>query len=234
MNFLLDLLLLAILAVTVIRYTSRGFVKSVIGAISLVVAFVAAFIFTPELSLWLETNVFAGRVTENVSETICGLAAKGGEIFDLSRLFEDMPADFAALLERYGADTEALAASFGSMDAVAADAAERMARSIAGPVVAGLANVSAFILIFLASLLVLWLLGLLLGLIVKLPVLRTADKFLGFLLGTVCAALLGLFFSTAAEQLLGYLHTVDPSLFDADVIGQTLLVKYFCNFHLFT
>ena len=76
----------------------------------------------------------------------------------------------------------------------------------------------------------LWLIGLLLGLIVKLPVLRTADKFFGFLVGLACAAGLGWGFSIAAEYVLGYLHTVDPALFDVDVIEQTLLVKYFCNF----
>lgn len=232
MNFLLDLLLLVILLATVIRCAKRGFVKSIVHFVSVIVAFIAAWSFTPKLAVWLEEKVFSERITESVAETIRGLAAKGGELFDLSRLFSDMPADFTALLDRFGADADTLAAAFGNMDAVKAEAADRMAHTIAEPVVSGIANVCAFAVLFVGAMLACMLIGLLLDLIVKLPVLRTANRLLGFLLGLVIAAVLGWGFSEVAEALMGYLHTVDPAAFDADIIDQTLLVKYLCRTEL--
>lgn len=232
MNFLLDLLLLVIVTATVIRCTARGFVKSVVQFVSMIVAFLAAYSFTPELAVWLEEKVFSERITESVAETIRGLATKGGEIFDLSRLFADMPADFVSLLDRFDADADALAVTFGSMSAVSAEAADRMAYTIAEPVAHGLANVCAFLIIFVGAMLVCAIIGALLDLIVKLPVLRTANRFFGFLLGLVCAAVLAWGFSEAAEVVMGYLHTVDPSAFDADIIGQTRLVKHLCRTEL--
>ncbi len=229
MNFLLDLILLVIVTTTLVRCTARGFVRSVVHLASMVVAFIAAWGFTPQLADWLEAEVFSDRVAELVTDTIRSLAAPVGEHFDLSRLFADMPADFAALLTRYDADADALAATFGRMNDVGAAAADEMARTIAEPVVRGLANVSAFVLIFIAAMLVCWLAGLLLELIVKLPVLRTANRFFGFLLGLVCAAALGWLYAEAAESLMGYLHTVEPTAFDADIIEQTLLVKHLCR-----
>lgn len=228
MNFLLDLLLLVIVTVTVIRCTARGFVKSIVHLVSMAVAFIAAWSFSSELALWLEEKVFSDRITESVAGTIRSLAAKGGEIFDLSRLFADMPADFVSILDRYGADADTLAASYGQMSAAGAAAADEMAYTIAEPVVHGLANVCAFVLIFVGAMLVCWLVGLVLDLIVRLPVLRTANRFFGFLLGVVCAAVLGWLFAEAAESVVGYLHTVDPAAFDADIIEHTKLVKYLC------
>ena len=229
MNFVLDLLLLVIVLTTVIRCTTRGFVKSVVHLVSIVAALVVAYSFTPQLAGWLETEVLADRITETVADSIRSLAAKGSEGFDLSRLFADMPADFTALLERFGADPEALAARFGDMSAVNAAAADSMARAIAEPVVSGLANVCAFVALFVGAMLVCTLAGALLGLIVKLPVLRTANRFLGFLLGLLCAALLAWGFAEAAELVMGYLHSVDPATFDADIIEHTLIVKHLCR-----
>ena len=229
MNFLLDLLLLVIVIGTIARCTSRGFVKSVVHLVSMAVSFFAARAFSPKLALWLETEVLADRITGTVTETIRSLARSAGEKLDLSRLFADMPEDFSALLKRYGADVDALSGRFGRMSDAGEAVADSMARAIAEPVVQGLANVCAFVLIFIGAMLACTLIGLLLDLIVKLPVLRTANRFCGFLLGIVCAAVLGWLFAEAAESVMGYLHTVDPAAFEADIIDHTLLVKYLCR-----
>ena len=228
MMFLLDLLLIIIVVVTVARCTVRGFVKSVINLISLVVSFFVARYFTPQFGDWLENNFFAERITDSVKEVIRSLAAKGAEAFDLSRLFEKMPADFSAMLTRYGADVDALSSAYGGMSEAGENVTAELAASIAAPVVAGLSDVCAFVLLFLGALLVCALVGLLLGLLVKLPVLRTANRLLGFVLGVVIALILTVLFANAASMLMGYLHTVDPSAFAADIMDKTLIVKYFC------
>lgn len=181
------------------------------------------------VAVWLEEKVFSERITESVAESVRALSAKGSELFDLTRLFADMPADFTALLTRYGADADSLADTYGALGEVGAETADKMAYAIAEPVVSGLANVCGFILVFIAAMLVCGLIGLVLDLIVKLPVLRSANRLFGFLLGVVCALVLGWLFSEAADVVMGYLHTVDPGSFGADIIEQTRLVKYFCR-----
>lgn len=228
MMFLLDLLLIIIVVITVARCTVRGFVKSVINLVSLVVSFFAARFFTPQFGDWLEINFFAERITDNVQEMVRALAAKGAEVFDLSRLFANMPADFSAMLARYGADADALSATYGGMSEAGETAAAELAAAIAAPVVAGLSDVCAFILLFLGAMLICSLVALLLGLLVKLPVLRTANRLLGFILGLLIALILAFLFANAASLLMGYFHTVDPSAFAADIMDKTLIVKYFC------
>lgn len=228
MMFLLDLLLIIIVAVTVVRCTVRGFVKSVINLVSLVVSFLVARLFTPQLGDWLETNFFAERITDSVKDVIRSLAAKGAEAFDLSRLFANMPADFATMLERYGADVDALTSTYGGMSEAGEASAAELAASIAAPVVSGVSDVCAFILLFLGAMLICGLVGLLLGLLMKLPVLRTANRLLGLVLGVVIALILTFLYANAASLLMGYLHTVDPAAFAADIMDKTLIVKYFC------
>ena len=155
MMFLLDLLLIIIVAVTVVRCTVRGFVKSVINLVSLVVAR----LFTPQLGDWLETNFFAERITDSVKDVIRSLAAKGAEAFDLSRLFANMPADFATMLERYGADVDALTSTYGGMSEAGEASAAELAASIAAPVVSGVSDVCAFILLFISLLVLLGILS---------------------------------------------------------------------------
>lgn len=229
MNFLLDVLLLLIVVITIVRCTSRGFVKSVVNLVSVVVAFFAANSFTAPVSAWLKENVFSARITASVTATIRSLAARGGEVFDLSRLFADMPDEFASVLARYGANTEQLSAAYGSFSQAGADQAGELAGQIAEPVVAGLSDVCGFLLVFVAVMLACLLLGALLDLIVKLPVLRSANRLLGFLLGLICAAALALIYAGAAEHLTNYLHSVDPVAVGADVIDRTILLKYLCR-----
>lgn len=229
MNFLLDVLFLAIVVLTVVRCTVRGFVRSIMHLVSLIAAFLSAYYFTPPVALWLEENFFAERIAGQVANAVEGMALRNGEWFNLSRLFADMPADFAALLQRYGADSAALGERFGGLETAGAQSTGELAASIARPVVSGLSNVTAFILLFVAAIFVCSLIGWLLDLIVKLPVLRTANRLLGFVLGVICAALLGVIFVRGAVVVVGYLHSVDPVRFDADAIEQTMVLKYVCG-----
>lgn len=233
MNFLLDILLLLIVVQTVVRCTMRGFVKSIIHLVSLVAAFIAARTFSSPVSAWLRENVFSDRITASLRETISSLAERSRDVFDLSRLFADMPEEFSALLARYGADTEQLAATYGSFAEANTETAAKLADSIAEPVVSGLANVCGFILVFLAALIACTLIGALIDLIFKLPILRTANRFLGFLLGLICAAAFTLIYVGAAEHLMAYLHSVYPATFSADIVDRTLLVKYICQLGIF-
>ena len=228
MMFLLDLLLIIIVVTTIVRCTVRGFVKSVINLVSLGVSFLVARLFTPQFGDWLETKFFAERITNSVKEVIRSLAAKGAEVFDLSRLFANMPADFSAMLSRYGADVDALTSSYGGISEAGEATAAELAATIAAPVISGVSNVCAFILLFLGSMLICGLVGLLLNLLVKLPGLRTANRLLGLVLGVVIALILTFLYANAASMLMGYLATVDPGTFAADIMDKTLIVKYFC------
>lgn len=229
MSFLLDLILILIVVSTVARCVSQGFVRSIVNLVSMGVAIFVAWQFYPQLAEYLEAEIITDRITDHVAYTIRSLAAEGG-VFDFTRLFADMPADFVALLERFEADPSALSATFGAMTEATAEAADRMAYAIAEPVVHGLANVCAFVLIFVVALIACAILGWILDMIVKLPVLRTANRLCGFLLGALIAAVLAVGYAMAAEAVMDYLSTVDPVTFDAGAVDGTMLLSRLCGF----
>ncbi len=228
MSFLLDLILILIVVATVVRCASQGFVRSIVSLVSMAVAAVVAWQFYPQLAEYLEAEIITDRITDYVASTIRSLSSAGTG-FDFTRLFADMPADFVSLIERFEADTAILSHTFGAMEAATAEAADQMAYTIAEPVVHGLANVCAFVLLFVVASIACSILGGILDLIVKLPVLRTANRFLGFLLGVVCAAVLALGYAEAAELVMDYLSTVDPIAFDVETIDRTMLVRHICT-----
>ena len=117
----------------------------------------------------------------------------------------------------------ALVADFPPGDEAVVDA---FAAQIAAPTTTVLSSVAAFVIIFCAVLFVLSLLTGLLDLIFTLPVLRSANLLLGFLLGAAEAAFIACLLASVMSVLAGSLGAVDPSLFGTDVVEDTIICKF--------
>lgn len=151
MNIAIDILLCLLGIFTVIKYTARGFVRSVFGALKFSLSIAVAYIFTP--------IIFA---FQGLTETIV-----------------------------------------------------------------------AYLLVFAASYVILSVIAMIIDKIFKLPILKTANKLLGFLLGIVCAymilsvivSLLSLLIAISSEQLFGQTAK--------EFCESTYVYRFFINSGLF-
>lgn len=233
MSFLFDGILIFICAAVVIVQTKRGFIKSIMHLGSTIASLFVAYAFTPALAAWLNTKVFLDKISGGISETLKSLTEnKGTGGFDLDKLASDQPDAFTQILDRYNINMNSVSESIKGVFGAAEDAVESLADSIANDVSYAISSVCAFIAIFCAAMLVLGLLTMLLDFVFRLPVLKSANTLLGFILGVVCAIVLANLFSILSVHMIFALQSVDPEMFNQSVIDNSILLNFFANHNL--
>ena len=218
--------------------TRKGFVKSLMGLVTAVVSVIAAYAYTPMLSVYIQEKYLSGRITAGIEEVIRSLARDTAtdDLFDLGRLARDLPEPFTSVLERYHVDVGTVTDKIQGLSgahAVGEDTVHALATDIASPTASALSSAIAFLALFLGVFLVLSLLTLLIDLIFHLPVLRGANMFLGFLFGVVEAAVLVSVLAILLSVLVTALGALDPTLFGEEVVQHTIVCSFLLKFNLF-
>ncbi len=185
MGWIFDLALVLIFFLCITITAKRGFVKSVWGAGTVIGAFVMAYLFGPPIGEFIYTVFVHDSVSEYAFGVIEKLAVEQSGGYDLSSLFETLPKEFTQLLDNCGADINALSEQFKLSVTVSEEELRSFAESVAQPIAHTLSSAAGIIIVFLASVLALWIIGLIVKAVVRLPLLSTLNGFLGFLLGAV-------------------------------------------------
>lgn len=231
-NLLLDVLVIAVMAGSVIYGYKNGFVKSLMSLVSGVVSVFVAYTFTPMLSAWLNAKYILGAISKGIAETFASAAKTTGDVageivYDLTKMFENPQIN--TIIERFGADAGAIEGVAGEADIVGYDIIERLAVSVAKPVANTVSTVLAFLLIFIGAVIVLKIVTAIVAAVFKLPVLKSMDKGLGLVSGIICAVFLGWVLSLAIEVALSALVTVAPGVVTENTFNNTIIVKFFAE-----
>ena len=91
MHIVLDLILFALIAGTVIYYWKRGFVKSVLGFGRTLLSFIIAWLLGPKLGHVISQKIIGNKITQKVYNMLSSLYETAEDTFDLSKLFENTP-----------------------------------------------------------------------------------------------------------------------------------------------
>lgn len=230
MSFLFDAVLILIFALTVFTSYKRGFVKSVMSFGSSIASVLVAYAFTPTLSDYLNQKFFLKRISGAIAETIKSISSENADgTFNLAKMLSDMPEAFRDLLDRYNADISAFT---GASEASGEDVVTRLADMIASPVSGIISSVVSFIILFAGAMLVLTLITWILDIIFRLPILKTANRILGFVFGIAAALVIVWTFSVLFTELIGALSSISPSLFSDDIIDGSIILRLFSKYNL--
>lgn len=211
--------------------TSKGFVRSVMGLISTVAALFVAYAYTPVLSAYIKDRYLIDNIASGIDETLKSLSFDTStDLYNLDRLAADLPEPFTGILERYGIDIAEFAEKLRGLTGCGEDTVYSFAEQIADPTSSVLASAISFILIFVASFIVLGIVTSLLDLIFKLPILKSANMFLGFVFGAVEAVAVAFILAAILSVLVTSLGSIDPSLFGEDVVSDTIICKKLLEF----
>lgn len=231
-SIIADLLIAAVIVFTVVKASKKGLIKSVTGLIKGAVSFIAAYAFTPLLGGLIYDKFMLARVSGGIEKTLLSLSGDGSGTYDLAGMFETMDSSLKQIIDRYGADT-AEVAELCKSSAANESAVEKLADFIANPVADMLSSALAFIGIFVVVFLALTLLAIILDAIFHLPVLKGANKFLGFVFGIAEALILAVFIGSVAAALIRGLGSVNSELFGDKVVDKSFLMKFFSTVDLF-
>ncbi|MBQ9922880.1 MAG: CvpA family protein, partial [Clostridia bacterium] len=113
MNIILDILAVAILALSIFFGHKKGFVKTVLNLCGGIICLIVAIVLSPTVGDFISTNYVTPTVENVVTEKMSALATVGDTNEpDVDKIVRDEPNEFIKLLERLNIDTEAFAEKF--------------------------------------------------------------------------------------------------------------------------
>ena len=227
MSLVFDIIILAVCVTSIALGAKRGFIKSVMGVCTLIAALCLAYAFTPTVSGYIRNSQAIENISASIGETIKSLSYTEEGGYDLEKMFTDMPDAFKQILDRYNVDDSQLSESIPPSSEAPESAVDSLACAIAEPVADAISSVSAFLLIFIASVAVLKLLTWLLDLLFQLPVLKTANTMLGLLVGVVIALFWAWILCPLSIVFIRAMASISPDLFNESVIEHSVILSFF-------
>lgn len=227
---LVDILIITVFLITVGVSTYRGFVKSAVGIAVILCSFLAAKIFGGPIGAWID-GVFMFNIMDNALASF--LQATLGELsgtIDGAALMEKIPESIRNLLELVGTDSEAFIESLSSIEIITEDNIREVSARIAHPISAFVSEVIGYLGIFIVGLIVFRVIGSLVVGIFKLPLLRTLDRILGFVVGSFAGFLLAWGFAVVFRTAMGLLSIQYPELLPFAATDGTFLYEFLVNF----
>ena len=222
MGFFVDIAVLIILiSFTVIGYR-KGFIKSVMGLVSLALSIIIAINFYTFAASFINEHIVGPHFSKITAEEFSSLMNGGTETISPEKIFEDNPDSLEKLLNKFGVELESVTDFYETniKPTVGAFETDKIADKLSGFVVESttdvVSNIIGFILTFLAALIVFNLLLKLLDLLFKLPVLKFTNKLFGAILGVVKGLAVALIVVNVVSGLVFAVGDVDNSFWNRD------------------
>lgn len=231
MNYLIDIFFVLLFILITIIGTERGFVDSVWSSVTIIGSFAVAYLFSGIAAEWICNNFVLKYISEYAYGVVDALVEKNAGSYNLSALFESLPDEFITLVENCGADINDLAAQFGSALSISTDELYAFAESVAMPISNTLSNAIAIVSIFLLSVLLLWLIGLVVKIIVKIPIIKTLNTLLGFVFGLI-KGLVIVWILCVTLIIFVERGFMDPETVEVlnSLTDGSFIFKFFCSF----
>lgn len=256
MNIILDLLVVGIFAGSIIVGFSRGFIRSVMGLLSGILALVLAFVFTPMLAGVVDEHIVHPALSGFVEDRLVSVSPSESPDDGIEEMIDEKPSAFRELLDSFGISVSELEnALFGgdktaetgaaTDEAVTGDEApvtgEKTEKGVVGSLLQNAADVIssklsgiissilAFIVVYIVALILLRIITFLLEGLLSVGPLKTSDKILGALFGLVTGAVSCVAICTVVANLLPYLANSDNAFFANITSEKTMLFKYFSD-----
>ena len=235
MTLAIDAILIFAAVLCIWTGARRGFVRTVMGTVSTLVSFIAAYAFTPVLSGWIAERFLRQGITEGVREKFHSISLDPAtDLFNFDSLLQSLKDRFDSLPKQYHVPLPAVAGEMEGITGADEAALDRLAERFSSYAVDALSTVIAFAVLFLAASVVMLLLTVVIDLMFRLPVLKSANIFFGALVGVFEAIVLVSGLALIFNALIRYLGVYDPTLFGDAVMDNTLLCSFFVNHNIFS
>ena len=225
LEYAVDLLYMILAVVTVAIFTKRGFIESVFRFGRSITAGVICYFAGPHVSKLIYDKLIYRGIVDFVSEKVEQFLINAVGSVDVQSLIDGLPFFVKQLVDRESMEAK-YGNAVGNFEAVAHDFAE----TVSQPLASLLSNLIAYVLVFLASMLLLFILFKVLDGIFKLPILNAINKTLGFIFGVLATCLLLAAITFLLGVLVGILGSTSTL---KQLIEMSHLFRFFNNLSIF-
>ncbi len=183
MSLVLDIILVAIFAVFVLSAAKKGFVKTLLELVASILAIVLAYQFSPLVAQGAYDAVVKENLITTIEEQIdekfdASTASKKAEV-----TLDAIPEFMVSIAESAGVDFNDIKSKISSEKFSSENIATELVEKVAEPIVIGALTALSFMILAIILLLVLKFLANLISKLFNIPIIGTANKLLGALLG---------------------------------------------------
>ncbi|MBO5248516.1 MAG: CvpA family protein [Clostridia bacterium] len=188
----LDLLLVAILGVSIFLGVRRGLIRSIISLVGSIVALVLALIFSSGLGGYIDANYVNAPMRAWVIDQLSASAQTvSATDLDFDDLFENQPEFFTETCDFLGVEINEMKDSYQSLKTEGVEHAKSaIVTEMVDPLSALISRVIAFAVIFLAAMILIVVISMFSKFLNNLPIVRKMDKLGGGILGVVTGILI--------------------------------------------
>ncbi len=230
MSLIIDIILILVAIYSVFKGVRRGFIRSVMHLLSIVIALVLVVLLRAPVSEQLYDGFFLDVMASPVEEELLEIkntstaADVNGNFGKVGDLIAGYPEPLRDVVERYGLSLENIVSveNGSSYEEGVSNLAER----IASPVAELTSNVVAAILIFAVALALLKLLTFLIDKLFKLPVLKGFNTLFGLLFGIVSAGACIWFIAVIAVMLVRALSPIGTGFINEGILDSSVIISF--------
>ncbi len=233
MGIVIDIIILVICGFVIFNAWKNGLIKSVMGLVTGIVSFIAAYSFAPVFGDFIYEKYALKMISDGIAKTLESLSRTAAGTFDLSSMVEEMPDSLVQIINRYAVDSGKLSEMCGNITEGTSDTVASVAEYISAPIADTLSAAVAFIVIFIGVFVVLSLLTFIVDLIFHLPVLNGTNKSLGLVFGVIEALIIAFLISNVAAAVITSLGSIDSSVFGSHVVEGSYVMRFFSMIDLF-
>ena len=225
MGYAFDIAILAIIIITIALAYKNGFIKTVLSALSFFIAIIVAFSLQPKVSDIVIKMPFVDTIRESVRDKFIEMSPLAGENeYNPDLLFEDKPEAFVTMLEIVGINQEELSTQFNEWKAdTTVNTADMLVEYVANPLIKSAVSIISFIAIFVAAIIVLKILIFILDKLFRLPILKQANKALGFLIGIILGVFRAYIFGAIVTLIIPLIQSNNQNI----LIGNSVIFRFF-------
>ena len=207
MSALLDLVIVAILGISIFLGIRRGLIRSVIRLVGSVVALVLALIFSASLGSYIDANFVNAPMREWVIDQ---LSVRSDDVsatdLDFDDLFSSRPEFLVETCEFLGVNLDEIQASYEGLKADGEESAKSaIVTRMVDPLSSVISRAIAFAVIFLVAMIAILVISLFSRFLNNLPVVKNMNKLGGGIFGAVSGILLCFIFVSVVSAASKYL-----------------------------
>lgn len=233
----LDIIVLLIIVFTVWRAVAKGLIRTVFDMLKFAASVVCAFIFKDYVAkLIMKTGVYV-KASGNLTDKLSGAISKAGENIgsgEMLEAFENGNPELVKIIEAMGANLDSTQHAVEEAARAGADnLADIAANSIIAPAMEITAHIIAFVLIFVAAFLILWITERILDALFGLPGLNGLNRFGGFIIGVIAACLYVSLFTALTSPIISNPGIIGGT-WNPDIADKTYIYSYFQTNNIFS
>ena len=214
---LYDAAAVIILIVALTKSANRGFASTVVNIVGHIAAFLGAMLIGKGASPLIYSLFIRGHVQNFLADNVSGAVSISQAMSEVYQAAESLPPVVANFFRV--SDLEQLEASLGS---TVTNILVTLEQEVIGPAITGFIHIILFLVAFTVLCFLARHIANAVGLVCRLPLVRTVDRFLGGALG-VCQGGINLYLIALAARLVLYFIADPPEFFNESVIMDTFI-----------